>query len=64
MAGGVSATKSLARRLGCAERTVKFHVGNVLEKLGVRSRAEAISYAIGHRLVEPPDADDGPFGDR
>lgn len=64
MASGVSATKSLARRLGCAERTVKFHVGNVLDKLGVRSRAEAIAYALGHRLVEPPDVRDGPFGDR
>jgi DNA-binding NarL/FixJ family response regulator len=64
MAGGVSATKSLALRLGCAERTVKFHVGNVLEKLGVRSRAEAIAYAIGHRLVEPPDDGGGTFGDR
>lgn len=64
MASGVSATKSLARRLGCAERTVKFHVGNVLDKLGVRSRAEAVAYALGHRLVEPRDAGDGPFGDR
>ena len=64
MASGVSATKSLARRLGCAERTVKFHVGNVLEKLGVRSRAEAVAYAHGHRLVEPPDGGDDPFGDR
>ena len=64
MASGVSATKSLARRLGCAERTVKFHVGNVLDKLGVRSRAEAVAYALGHRLVEPRDVGDGSFGDR
>jgi DNA-binding NarL/FixJ family response regulator len=66
MASGVSATKALARRLGCAERTVKFHVGNVLDKLGVRSRAEAVAYALGNRLVEPADAGelDDVFGDR
>jgi DNA-binding NarL/FixJ family response regulator len=64
MASGVSATPSLARRLGCAERTVKFHVGNVLDKLGVHSRAEAVAYALGKRLVEPPDTADDPFGDR
>lgn len=56
LAGGVSTTSALASRLGCAERTVKFHVGNVLEKLGVGSRAEAISYALRNRLVEPSDA--------
>jgi DNA-binding NarL/FixJ family response regulator len=66
MARGVSATKAMARRLGCAERTVKFHVGNVLDKLGVRSRAEAVAYALGNRLVEPADAGelDDVFGDR
>lgn len=66
MARGVSATASMARRMGCAERTVKFHVGNVLDKLGVRSRAEAVAYALGNRLVEPADAGgpDDPFGDR
>lgn len=59
LASGVSATRALARRLGCAERTVKFHVGNLLDKLGVRSRADAVSYALRNRLVEPLDDDGG-----
>lgn len=60
LAGGLSSTRGLARRLGCAERTVKFHVGNVLDKLHVRSRAEAVAYALRHRLVEPFERGDGP----
>jgi NarL family two-component system response regulator LiaR len=31
--------------------TVKAHISNILSKLHVASRAEAISYAIKHRLV-------------
>lgn len=64
LAGGVSTTSGLASRLGCAERTVKFHVGNLLEKLGVASRAEAISYALRNRLVEPTDPMPGNGRDR
>lgn len=64
LASGLSSTRALARRLGCAERTVKFHVGNVLDKLRVRSRAEAVSYALRHRLVEPFDPGDGRSRDR
>lgn len=64
LAGGVSTTTGLASRLGCAERTVKFHVGNLLEKLGVGSRAEAISYALRNRLVEPTESAPGNGRDR
>ncbi len=53
MAGGTTSTRELSRRLGVGERTVKFHVGNVLQKLQVGSRAEAVSYALRHGLVEP-----------
>ncbi len=31
--------------------TVKAHISNILSKLGVASRAEAIAYAIKHKLV-------------
>lgn len=58
LASGLSSTRVLARRLGCAERTVKFHVGNLLDKLQVRSRAEAVAYALRNRLVEPAEPDE------
>lgn len=53
MAGGVTSTRALAERLGVTERTVKFHIGNVLEKLQVGSRAEAVSVALREGLVKP-----------
>jgi len=55
LAGGVTSTRALAERLGVSERTVKFHVGNLLEKLQVGSRAEAVSHALRQGLVEPRD---------
>jgi DNA-binding NarL/FixJ family response regulator len=38
----------IAQMLSVAERTVEFHVGNVLKKLGVRSRVEAAVWAKEH----------------
>jgi len=56
MAGGVTSTRALAVRLGVTERTVKFHIGNVLEKLQVSSRAEAVSVALREGLVKPEES--------
>ena len=53
MAGGTTSTRELSSRLGVGERTVKFHVGNLLQKLQVGSRAEAVSFALRRGLVEP-----------
>jgi DNA-binding NarL/FixJ family response regulator len=44
--------KQIARTLGIAERTVKFHVTSLLEKLGAESRAHAVSIALQSRLLE------------
>ncbi len=44
--------KEIGISLGVAERTVEFHVGNVLGKLGVASRVEAAVWAKEH-LVDP-----------
>lgn len=38
--------KEIALRLGLRERTVKFHVANVLAKLGAHSRTEAVRRAL------------------
>ena len=42
---------AIAERLSIGRSTVKFHVSNVLSKLQVSSRMEAITYAITHKLV-------------
>ncbi len=43
----------IGRKLGITKRTVNFHFGNVMGKLGVLNRAEAIVRAIGLRIVPP-----------
>lgn len=47
--------KQIANELGLGLRTVEGHVSNVLAKLGVQSRTEAVAYAIGSRLVIPEE---------
>ncbi|MEW5830488.1 MAG: LuxR C-terminal-related transcriptional regulator [Chloroflexota bacterium] len=44
--------KQIACRLEIAERTVEFHVGNVLKKLEVSSRTEAAVKAVRLGLLE------------
>jgi DNA-binding NarL/FixJ family response regulator len=43
----------LARELVLEESTVKKHVANVLSKLGLSSRAQAVVFAYEHGLVRP-----------
>ncbi|NPA92026.1 MAG: response regulator transcription factor [Chloroflexi bacterium] len=51
MAQGLT-NRAIAQHLYITERTVKFHVGNILGKLGARSRTEAVRIAIEKGLVE------------
>jgi len=44
--------QEVADNLVLSEKTVKFHVSNLLRKLGVRNRAQAIVYAHDRRLLE------------
>jgi len=46
-------TKSIARRLGVAFKTIENHKIRIFEKLGVRTHAQAVSVAIHHGLVPP-----------
>jgi two-component system nitrate/nitrite response regulator NarL len=46
--------REVARRLSLAEDTVKHHISNVFDKLGVSNRAELAAYAASHGLALPP----------
>jgi DNA-binding NarL/FixJ family response regulator len=45
-------TKDMATKLTVTPSTVRNHVQNVLNKLGVHSRLEAIAYAYQHGLIK------------
>lgn len=45
------ATKQIAPRLGISERTVKFHVTSLLNKLGAETRAQAVAIASQRGLL-------------
>ena len=51
MVDGLS-NPDIAKKLFVSRSTVKFHVSNILMKLGASSRTEAVSMAIHERLVE------------
>jgi len=51
MVDGLSNTE-IASNLGVSPSTAKFHVSNVLSKLGVTSRTEAVSMALKQKLVK------------
>ena len=44
----------IAERLVVSAATVKSHVNHIFAKAGVRDRAQAVVYAYGHGLAEPP----------
>jgi two-component system nitrate/nitrite response regulator NarP len=44
--------RELARDFGISANTVKFHLSNLFEKLGVRSRAQAIAFFYRARLPQ------------
>jgi DNA-binding NarL/FixJ family response regulator len=46
--------KEIARRFALSEDTVKHHLTNIFDKVGVASRLELALFAINNRLTEPP----------
>jgi len=46
-----SPNKSIAADLQISEHTAKFHVSQILAKLGAESRTEAVAIGIRHGLV-------------
>jgi DNA-binding NarL/FixJ family response regulator len=49
-----STNKAIASELGIAVSTVERHLVNLYTKIGARGRADAIAYALRHRLDTPP----------
>ncbi len=47
--------KQIAKALGLSFHTVRFHVSEILSKLGVSNRTEAVAVALEEKLVETKD---------
>ena len=41
----------IAQRCSISEQTVKHHVSNIFDKLGVSNRLELALFAVNHRLI-------------
>ncbi|HLI62518.1 MAG TPA: response regulator transcription factor [Terriglobales bacterium] len=46
--------KEIAKKFSLSEDTVKHHLTNIFDKVGVASRLELALFAINNRLTEPP----------
>ncbi|MBZ0114064.1 MAG: response regulator transcription factor [Thermoanaerobaculia bacterium] len=53
MVEGTTSNRQLAARLGVTDNTIKFHVRNILDKLRLHDRAQAVGYALREKMVEP-----------
>jgi DNA-binding NarL/FixJ family response regulator len=51
-------TPEICNRLFIAPNTLRTHVQNIMGKLRVHSKLEAVAFALRHRLVEPPRPED------
>jgi DNA-binding NarL/FixJ family response regulator len=47
--------KEIGNKLHISEQTVKNHMLNIFDKLGIYDRVELMLYAIHHRLIDEPD---------
>jgi len=45
--------REIAARLNLSENTIKYHFKNILEKLHLRNRAQAVAYAVQSGLLKP-----------
>jgi len=57
MVEGITSNRALADRLGVSQNTVKFHVRNILDKLHLNNRAQAVGYALREKVVDPEELD-------
>ena len=51
MVQGITSNRQLAKRLEVSENTVKFHVRNILDKLHLHDRAQAVGHALRRKVA-------------
>lgn len=49
----------IAQQVGVKSSTIRFHVSNILSKLGANSRTEAVALSLQHKLIEFSAGDNG-----
>jgi DNA-binding NarL/FixJ family response regulator len=49
-----SSNKDAARKFSISERTVKYHLSNIFDKLGISKRLELAVFAFNHDLIRKP----------
>jgi NarL family two-component system response regulator LiaR len=59
-----SSTREVAESLFISQLTVQTHVKNILAKLGVHSKLEAVTFALRHDVVRIPGTEGPNLGDR
>jgi DNA-binding CsgD family transcriptional regulator len=52
LAGQGLTSKEIERQIGLSFRTVDFYIGRAMHKLNARTRTEALSLALKHRLID------------
>jgi DNA-binding CsgD family transcriptional regulator len=51
-------TPEICEKLFIAPNTLRTHVQNIMGKLRVHSKLEAVAFALKYRLVDPPKSED------
>lgn len=44
--------RDIAQEFGVSEQTIKHHIANIFDKLGVSNRLELLLFALHHRLID------------
>ena len=52
-------TPEVCERMAISRNTLRTHVQNLMTKLHVHSKLEAVTVGLRHRIIEPPRSDEG-----
>jgi len=51
--------REIAEKLTISQQTVKHHLSNIFDKLGVYNRVELALFALHHNIIDPSDGESG-----